>query len=160
MKNKNIILLFVMSFLLFVKLYSIEPPKKLIVKDIVLGKSDKVVSNNDIVHVHYKGWLFNSNLKVESYCEAKGKKFDDTNDKKLRKTYGILTGEFSFELGRNLVISGWELGLKNMKIGGKRCLVIPPNLAYGARRIDDIIPANSTLIFEIELVNIENKKES
>ena len=72
----------------------------------------------------------------------------------------VKTGEFSFELGRNLVISGWELGLKNMKIGGKRCLVIPPNLAYGARRIDDIIPANSTLIFEIELVNIENKKES
>ena len=139
-------------------LYSIEPPSKLIIQDIVIGK-ENVIIGNDKVSVHYKGWLFDSNKKVEDYCQAKGKKFDDSSDKVLRAKYGIAIGIFSFQLGQNSVIPGWEFGFKNMKVGGKRCLVIPPKLGYGARKVENIIPPNSTLIFEIELISIDNEKE-
>lgn len=63
---------------------------------------------------------------------------------------------FTFTLGAGQVIQGWDQGIVGMKVGGKRSLVIPPELAYGSRSIGDIIPANSTLIFEVELVKVGN----
>ena len=155
---KYISILMLSSFLLLFNLFGIEPPKKLFIKDIIIGNSNEIVSDNDKISVHYKGWIFNSNLKENSPCDAKGEKFDDSNDKVLRAKYGIGTGEFSFQLGQRLVIPGWELGFKGMKVGGIRCLVIPPKLGYGARKVGDVIPPNSTLIFEIELVSINTEE--
>jgi FKBP-type peptidyl-prolyl cis-trans isomerase len=87
----------------------------------------------DTVSVHYVGTLEN------------GTKFDSSVDR----------GEqFSFTLGENRVIQGWELGVLGMKVGEKRRLTIPAELAYGDRAVGNIIPANSTLVFEVELFKI------
>ncbi|OQY46889.1 MAG: hypothetical protein B6242_06630 [Anaerolineaceae bacterium 4572_78] len=88
------------------------------------------------VTVHYTGWLHND-----------GTKFDSSLDR----------GQpFTFKLGLKQVISGWDEGLSTMKVGGKRQLVIPPELAYGDSDVGGgIIPANSTLVFEVELLQIE-----
>ncbi|GIR09448.1 MAG: hypothetical protein CM15mP20_0190 [Alphaproteobacteria bacterium] len=64
------------------------------------------------------------------------------------------TEPFQFVLGKGIVIKGWDLGLQDMRINEQRCLVIPPHLAYGNRRIGNIIKPNSTLIFEVKLLEI------
>ena len=64
------------------------------------------------------------------------------------------TSPFQFVLGKGIVIKGWDLGLQDMRIGEQRCLVIPAHLAYGNRRIGDIIQPNYTLIFEVKLIKI------
>ena len=85
------------------------------------------------VSVHYTGWLEN------------GKKFDSSVDR----------GQpFSFPLGAGRVIKGWDEGVKGMKVGGKRKLIIPSNLGYGARGAGGVIPPNATLIFEVELLGV------
>lgn len=89
------------------------------------------------VEVHYTGWL---------YIDGKrDKKFDSSLDRKQ---------PFSFQLGAKQVIAGWDEGVQGMKVGGKRELIIPPNLAYGAREVGGVIPANSTLNFEVELLRV------
>lgn len=86
------------------------------------------------VSVHYTGTLLD------------GTKFDSSKDR----------GQpFSFVLGSGMVIAGWDQGVKGMKEGGTRKLVIPPNLAYGNRAVGGVIPPNSTLVFEIELLKVE-----
>lgn len=93
--------------------------------------SGKMPKSGDSVQVHYTGWLPN------------GTKFDSSLDR----------GEpISFVLGQGQVIAGWDEGIKSMKVGGKRQLVIPPNIAYGERGAGGVIPPNATLIFEVELV--------
>ena len=89
------------------------------------------------VQVHYTGWLWVDSLR--------GAKFDSSVDR----------GQpFQFRLGAGSVIGGWDEGVAGMKIGGKRELIIPPNLGYGSRGAGGVIPPNATLNFEIELLNI------
>jgi FKBP-type peptidyl-prolyl cis-trans isomerase len=86
------------------------------------------------VKVDYTGWLTN------------GKKFDSS----------VGTGKpFDFKLGASQVIKGWDEGVAGMKVGGKRQLRIPPDLAYGAAGYPPVIPANSTLIFDVQLVDVK-----
>ena len=117
-------------------------------------KKKKIVREGNFVHVHYRGWLYDSNIETSNYCNAKGKLFDSTLDEGYREQPATKQAEFIFQKGKNNVIKGWEIGIEGMNIGSKRCVVIPPNLAYGNRKIGEIIPANSTLIFEIELMRL------
>ncbi len=90
------------------------------------------------VSVHYTGWL--------SKNGEKGTKFDSSVDR----------GQpFEFTLGAHQVIAGWDEGVAGMKVGGSRTLVIPPELGYGARGAGGVIPANATLIFDVELLGVQ-----
>jgi FKBP-type peptidyl-prolyl cis-trans isomerase len=87
--------------------------------------------------MHYTGWLWVNG--------AKGAKFDSSLDRK---------SPFSFKLGVGQVIGGWDEGVAGLKIGGKRSLIIPPDLGYGARGAGGAIPPNATLLFEVELLEL------
>ncbi len=90
------------------------------------------------VSVHYTGWLSDNG--------AKGKKFDSSVDR----------GQpFQFTLGAKQVIAGWDEGVAGMKVGGTRTLTIPPELGYGARGAPGAIPPNATLIFDVELLQVQ-----
>ena len=134
-------------------IYSLDIPKNLIVQ--VIQESEQQQSektkNSDLISVKYTGWIFDSNVATSNHCDAKGKMFDSNILEKFNHTK-----PFQFVLGKSIVIKGWDLGLQDMKVNEKRCLVIPSQLAYGNRRIGNIIKPNSTLIFEVELLNILN----
>ena len=93
------------------------------------------------VSVHYTGWLYDAAAEGK-----KGKKFDSSVDR----------GQpFEFALGAGQVIQGWDEGFAGMKIGGKRTLVIPSEMGYGARGAGGVIPPNATLIFDVELLDVK-----
>jgi FKBP-type peptidyl-prolyl cis-trans isomerase len=96
-------------------------------------------SAGHVVTVHYTGWLFDA-----SKPDQKGLQF----------TSSISATPFTFTLGAGQVIQGWDQGLVGMKVGGLRRLVIPPSLGYGAGRTE-AIPPNATLVFEVELLEID-----
>ena len=93
------------------------------------------------VSVHYTGWLYD-----EKAADHKGKKFDSSVDR----------GQpFKFDLGAGQVIQGWDEGFAGMKIGGKRTLIIPSEMGYGARGAGGAIPPNAALIFDVELLDVK-----
>jgi FKBP-type peptidyl-prolyl cis-trans isomerase FkpA len=107
-------------------------PSGLQVRDDVVGTGQEAKAG-DNVSVHYTGTLLD------------GKKFDSSRDR----------GQpFQFALGAGQVIRGWDEGVAGMKVGGRRTLVIPPELGYGSRAMGSAIPANSTLVFDVELLGV------
>ena len=130
--------------IIFSKTYAMEAPSSLIIIDIEVGKGRTAVKGKELA-VHYTGWLFDSNVDTKEFCAAKGKEFDSSLKRGM---------PFEIALGQGMVIQGWEEGLIGMKEDGKRCLVIPPSMGYGNHDMGNIIPANSTLIFEIILLGV------
>ena len=105
----------------------------------VLEGTGATASRGTVV-VHYTGWLQDA-----AKPEGKGRKFDSSRDR---------SEPFAFRLGAGEVIRGWDEGVAGMKVGGKRTLVIPPELGYGARGAGGVIPPNATLVFDVELIEI------
>ena len=111
-------------------------PTGLKYEDVKVGTGAQPKTGQTVV-VHYTGWLWENN--------AKGKKFDSSVDR---------NEPFKFQLGGR-VIKGLNEGVATMKVGGKRLLLIPPQLAYGTQGYGGVIPPNATLLFEVELMGIE-----
>jgi FKBP-type peptidyl-prolyl cis-trans isomerase len=113
-------------------------PDQLKIIDVKRG-TGAVAKAGQQVTVHYTGWLYENG--------AKGKKFDSSVDRGT---------PFSFVLGAGQVIPGWDQGVAGMKVGGKRTLIIPSELGYGAGGTPDgTIPPNATLIFDVELLGVQ-----
>jgi FKBP-type peptidyl-prolyl cis-trans isomerase len=104
-------------------------------EDLKEGDGD-AAKKGDLVEVHYTGWLAKG--------DGKGDKFDSSEGKE----------PFAFKIGKDRVIKGWHEGLVGMKVGGKRKLIIPPELGYGKDGFPPKIPGDATLIFEVELLKI------
>jgi len=110
-----------------------KAPSGLWYSDVAPGQGDSAMPGRTVT-VHYTGWLPN------------GTKFDSSRDR----------GEpFAFTLGAGQVISGWDEGVKGMKVGGRRKLVLPPLLAYGDVGAPPAIPPNATLVFDVEVLKVE-----
>ena len=109
-------------------------PSGLKYQDEVVGTGPEPKAGQQVT-VQYTGWLDEGGKK--------GKKFDSSRDRNQ---------PFSFPLGAGQVIKGWDEGVATMKTGGKRTLIIPPELGYGARGAGGVIPPNATLIFDVELL--------
>jgi len=112
-------------------------PSGTIVKDVKVG-TGRLAAAGDSVKVHYTGWLYENGKR--------GKKFDSSVDR---------GDPFVFPLGLGAVITGWDEGVAGMRVGGKRELIIPPNAGYGDKGAGDAIPPGATLIFEVELLDVQ-----
>lgn len=112
----------------------ITTPSGLKYQEIEVGSGAKPKAGQDVV-VHYTGWLESNNEKFDSFVDR---------------------GQpFTFTLGQGMVIKGWDEGLASMNIGGKRRLIIPASLGYGARGAGGVIPPNATLVFDVELLDVQ-----
>ncbi|MDL5033984.1 FKBP-type peptidyl-prolyl cis-trans isomerase [Pelomonas sp. APW6] len=105
-------------------------------EDVAVGDGADAVSGKRVT-VHYTGWLYKNGQR--------GKKFDSSKDR---------NDPFKFHLDAGQVIKGWDEGVQGMKVGGKRMLVIPSELGYGAYGAGGVIPPNATLLFEVELLAV------
>jgi FKBP-type peptidyl-prolyl cis-trans isomerase FkpA len=112
---------------------------KLIVTDTKLGTGKEAQAGSDI-EVNYTGWLYRPMAK-----QFHGKQFDSS----------VGRGPLPFKLGVGQVIKGWDKGVAGMKVGGKRTIIIPSDMAYGARGAGADIPPNSALIFDVELMGVK-----
>ena len=107
--------------------------------DVVEGRGDPAKAGDE-VSVHYTGWLYD-----EKAADRRGAKFDSSVDR----------GQpFVFMLGAGRVIRGWDEGVAGMRVGGKRELLIPADLGYGAKGAGGVIPPGASLVFEVELLDI------
>ena len=113
-----------------------KTPSGLQYEDVVVGTGAQPKSGQTCV-MHYTGWLWENG--------AKGKQFDSSVGKR----------PFEFPLGMGRVIKGWDEGVASMKVGGKRNLLIPGSLGYGAKGYPGLIPPNATLYFEVELLGVK-----
>jgi FKBP-type peptidyl-prolyl cis-trans isomerase FkpA len=117
---------------------------QLLVEDLRTGPGQEAISGTAVA-VHYTGWLQDKQAPGH-----KGRQFDSSHGRNA----------FVFPLGGGRVIKGWDLGIIGMKVGGLRRLTIPPELGYGSRAVGGgLIPANSTLIFEVELLAVESVRD-
>ena len=112
-------------------------PSGLKIIDIEIGTGPSPKPGQTCV-MNYTGWLYENGKK--------GAKFDSSLDRNQ---------PFSFPIGQRQVIAGWDEGVASMKVGGKRTLIIPPELGYGARGAGGVIPPNATLIFDVELLGVK-----
>ena len=108
------------------------------ITDVVVGDGEEAKPGKRL-SVHYTGWLYDSSIE-----SRKGKMFDSS----------VGRSTFSFNLGRGEVIPGWDTGMEGMKVGGKRILIIPSHVAYGPSGMPPKIPGNATLMFEVELKDV------
>ena len=108
--------------------------------DVKVGVGKEAIPGK-MVSVHYTGWLFDK-LAVDN----KGKKSDSSRDR---------PGNFTFPLGAGRVIKGWDQGVPGMKVGGQRTLIIPSSMGYGKRGAGNDIPPNATLVFDVELMEVQ-----
>jgi len=104
------------------------------------GTGMEAVAGRAVI-VHYTGWLYDPAVP-----DGRGAKFDSSRDRKV---------PFGFLLGGGRVIKGWDEGVAGMKVGGRRTLVIPPDMAYGERGAGSVIPPNATLLFDVELLDVK-----
>jgi FKBP-type peptidyl-prolyl cis-trans isomerase FkpA len=111
---------------------SVTTKSGLIYEELSKGEGATARSGDQVV-VHYTGWL------------TDGRKFDSSVDR---------NEPFSFVLGRGNVIAGWDEGVEGMQVGGRRTLTIPPDLGYGPYGAGGVIPPNATLVFEVELLEV------
>jgi FKBP-type peptidyl-prolyl cis-trans isomerase FkpA len=110
--------------------------------DTTVGTGNEALKGKVAV-VHYTGWLYDP-----AAAEKKGRKFDSSVDR----------GQpFSFPVGAGRVIRGWDEGVVGMRVGGRRTLVIPPDMGYGSRGAGGVIPPDATLLFEVELLEVRDK---
>lgn len=112
----------------------ITTPSGLQIDDQQVGDGAEAKPGQEVL-VHYTGWLYEAGVQ--------GAKFDSSRDR---------NDPFQFSLGAGMVIRGWDEGVAGMKVGGRRVLVIPPQLGYGARGAGGVIPPNATLMFDVELL--------
>jgi peptidylprolyl isomerase len=115
----------------------VTTPSGLEIIDTVVGTGPSP-KPGQICVMHYTGWLYENG--------EKGKKFDSSVDR---------NEPFEFPIGQHQVIAGWDEGVATMKVGGKRTLIIPPALGYGARGAGGVIPPNATLIFDVQLLAVK-----
>ncbi|MCE2714052.1 MAG: FKBP-type peptidyl-prolyl cis-trans isomerase [Acidibacter sp.] len=119
---------------------SMESAMSELVKEDIEAGDGSPINAGQIAVVHYTGWLHDP-----AQNEGKGRKFDSSHD------HG---DTFAFKVGGGQVIRGWDLGVEGMRVGGKRRLVIPAELGYGARGAGGVIPGGATLVFDVELMEI------
>ncbi len=133
--NKTILLsLVLVCFSCEKKGNTLKMDNGLIIEEIIIGDGQEAKDYNKVV-VNYTGTLEDGSVFDSSLNPGRS--------------------PFTFTLGAGSVIKGWDIGIKEMKVGGKRKLIIPPDLAYGANGAGGVIPPNATLIFEVELLEVE-----